>query len=255
MFRALKDFLDHQNHNLIFVIGNHDPDLVWPKVQEFIRQKLSASNNIEFTFRYEKNGLLAEHGHLLDVFFAFNHKKPIITYRKRQVLNLPWGCRICFSHLNKIKLNFPEEEKYQPATEYAKTNPAFGKAVKKAVGAIIAKELLLRPLFFFYDPTRRAPTFKIIVETVRRNFKALSYEQYKKLDFKRLRKKYPQVKTFVFGHTHCLGEMTYRGQQYLITDTWREEINVRTGKHKPKTYALITFKDNRLESAGLKTFA
>jgi len=254
VFQALKSFLSNKKHRLVFVIGNHDPDLAWPSVKKFIREKLSASKNIDFTFRYKKNGLQAEHGHLFDVFFTFNIKKPIIKYRKKEILNLPWGCRICFSHLNKVKLSFPDEEKYQPATEYAKLNPAYKKAIQKAISAIILKELLLRPLLFPYDPTRRAPTQKIITETIRRGFKALSYEQYKLIDFRRLRKKFPQVKIFVLGHTHCLGDLSYKGQRHLVTDTWREEIDVRTMRQKSKTYALVRFHGKKLLSADLKTF-
>lgn len=259
VFSALKNFLENKNHKLIFVIGNHDADLAWPGVQEFIRGKISRSHtdktpNVEFPFRYQKNGLQIEHGHLLDVFFNFDFSKPIINYRGQKILNLSWGCRICNSHLNRVKLRFPDEEKFQPATEYAKQHPAFGKAIKKAVTGIILTELLLRPLFFFYDATRRAPVFKIIIETFRRGFKALSYEQYKLIDFKRLYKKFPQSKLFIFGHTHCLGDLTYKDRRYLVTDTWREEVDIKTMKEKPKTFALVTFEHNKLTGAGLKTF-
>jgi UDP-2,3-diacylglucosamine pyrophosphatase LpxH len=260
IFTALKKFAANPLHKLIFVIGNHDPDLVWPEVQKFIKKILSdpkaaksPARNIEFTFRYSFNGLQAEHGHLLDPFFVFNINKPIIKYKKKQILNLPWGCRICFSHLVKIKQKFPEEEKIQPVTKN-RNNPEFKKYLNKTIASIILKKLILHPIIYFFDPTHSAPVFKIVKDTLRRRFKALAFDQFSKIDFKKIIKKSPQAKIVVLGHTHSLADMKYKKTRFLITDTWRDEINVENMEVKPKTYAEIIFKNEKISKAGLKIF-
>lgn len=254
VFNTLEKFLENPSHHLTFVIGNHDPDLAWPSVQQAFRDKLHNHHRLHFAFSFDYKDIHAEHGNLLDTFFYFNVKKPIITYRRKRILNLPWGSRIVFSHLIKIKENFPNEEKIQPITSYIKHHPELKKFFRKTMADLILKKFFIHPTLLFFDPTYRAPQFKILKEIFKKKFKTVSFDQFSKTEFNKLIRQNPDAKIICLGHSHKLAEVNYKNRLFMITDTWRNEIEFNTMKKKDKSFAAIIYNEENLVSAGLKKF-
>lgn len=78
-----------------FFIGNHDLELVWPNVQNFIRQELSKNQShnidsrIEFLFEEIKNGVHISHGNNAEWNSTVRPEKVFLTKRLGQPLNPP----------------------------------------------------------------------------------------------------------------------------------------------------------------------
>ena len=69
-FAVLRGFLAAGDHRVIFVRGNHDADLVWPRVQLRIAEVLGAKGLRQLVFApalgYAHGGVHVEHGHHFD---------------------------------------------------------------------------------------------------------------------------------------------------------------------------------------------
>ncbi len=95
---ALKRFLDH-GHRIVFIIGNHDLELHWPKVQKKLIRTLGRDENecdsVVFCewFYICGDDTLVEHGNQYDPYcLCANPINPlIIKKRKKIIVRLPFG--------------------------------------------------------------------------------------------------------------------------------------------------------------------
>lgn len=250
-FQSLKKFLTDPKHHLKFTIGNHDADLAWPEVQKRINDELE-SNNIAYAHEYNLDKIHIEHGNLIDPFYTMNPQDQIIKYKGEDVLNLPWGSRIIFSDLIKIKQNFPEEEKIQPVTEACKRNPAFKRYLEKTIANVLFKNIIWHTLTKFYDSTYHVPIIRIIKKVFETGRNIKSHDQYSGFDFDYQIKIHPTFETFVLGHCHNKSLITHKQVTFITTDTWRKEY--KNNKKKNKTYAEIIIEDNSITHSELKDF-
>lgn len=99
--RAVIGILRHflrRGGKIKFFIGNHDLALVWPKVQDFIRHRLtkgvnqtdgaSAKERIEFLFEEKRDGVYLNHGNNAEVLHA-TPENVFLTKRMGQPLPAP----------------------------------------------------------------------------------------------------------------------------------------------------------------------
>jgi UDP-2,3-diacylglucosamine pyrophosphatase LpxH len=79
VFRALGELIARGDHRVIIVAGNHDADLLWPKVQLEIARAIAPRDPARLMFvdaaSYEHGGVHVEHGHTFDAAnkFATRH--------------------------------------------------------------------------------------------------------------------------------------------------------------------------------------
>ncbi len=72
-----------------FVVGNHDPELLFPAVQ---RRLSDLGPHVHHAgFGLEIGGVRIEHGHQQDPMFRMDESAPFATVGEDRVLNLPWG--------------------------------------------------------------------------------------------------------------------------------------------------------------------
>jgi len=95
--KCMQEFLSRGNR-VIFIIGNHDVELHWPLVQEFIRQSLvppsDLSQNIRFCewFFISNEDTLIEHGNQYDFYTVCqNPINPLIQMGQTARVRLPFG--------------------------------------------------------------------------------------------------------------------------------------------------------------------
>ncbi|MGE0708344.1 MAG: hypothetical protein AB7N76_18240 [Planctomycetota bacterium] len=94
-FGALRRFVAHEAapRRAHFIVGNHDPELVFPEVQEVLRAMAGGSDRIQFPgFSFELGRLRVEHGNQLDPLFALDPEAPFVNGANGdKMLNLPWA--------------------------------------------------------------------------------------------------------------------------------------------------------------------
>lgn len=253
VFKALKNFLENKHCDIEFVIGNHDPDLVWPAVQERILETLRHRDRIKFGFSYSTKTLHAEHGHMVDPFFRTNTRRPIIRHNGREILNLPFGAHACFTHLVNIKKKFPHEESLYPNPVALEMNEEYKKMSKKAIVDLIFRSLIFQPLLHPFDPTYRAPYLQLLKHGLKYGLNVVDDEKFIKDRVQKIIRKNPGRQVYVIGHAHVLTQTKIAEKRVFVTDTWRDEYDLNNEKRKkPKSYVEISCKNDKLNSAELK---
>lgn len=256
VFEALKKFLQSPNTELHLIIGNHDADLIWPKLQAKIRTRLANNDRIYFGYNFDQQGIFIEHGHMFDPFFEIDINEPILNYKEHEILNLPIGTYMCFRHINDFKRRFPYEERLSPRTEVIKKYPKFHKGIKKLMRVPLIKMVSIDRLWNYNDPAFRVPYKKFAKHIWNYGFDLISDEKFLKKSIEKMIKKNPDKQLIITGHWHQTEKIDASGKKILATDTWREEYDISSGKaqKKVRTYAHVELKDNEIQSATLKEF-
>nr|MBA2543619.1 metallophosphoesterase [Deltaproteobacteria bacterium] len=97
VFRALGELIARGDHRVVIVAGNHDADLLWPKVQLEIARAIAPSDPTRLLFveaaAYEHGGVHVEHGHAFDAAnkFATRHAPFGRDREGRCRLQSSWG--------------------------------------------------------------------------------------------------------------------------------------------------------------------
>lgn len=253
VFEAMRDFVKHPLAKIVFVIGNHDADLVWPALQKKLRLVLNQNERVEFTFHFDEGDLHVEHGNLVDPFFAFNWRRPIIRFRGEEILNLPVGSQIVSQYLVSVKKKFHREERLYPRSAAFSHSPEFEQEIKQLLYYKSWNVFLIDPLLHLNDPTYRIPYFSLLKFVFHRGIRFMHIEAF--LDLKKLIRQYSFAKFFVLSHTHVINDFHFHGRRVLVTDTWRNEYNILSQKKKEHTYAEISIKADHVVGMELKVFS
>lgn len=95
--KAIQDFLKN-GHRLVFVIGNHDVELHWPEVQEWIKHTLAPTEESAQRLRFcewffiSNGDSLIEHGNQYDFYTVCqNPINPLIRSGDKVRVRLPFG--------------------------------------------------------------------------------------------------------------------------------------------------------------------
>lgn len=97
VFRALGDLIARGDHRVVIVAGNHDADLLWPKVQLEIAKAIAPADPARLVFvdaaAYQHGGVHVEHGHAYDAAnkFATRHAPFARDAQGRCRLQSSWG--------------------------------------------------------------------------------------------------------------------------------------------------------------------
>jgi len=120
LFQALKRFNAKPNRRVVYIMGNHDPGVLWPGVQEVLRRTIQG--DLEFVdTAYRTDGVHIEHGHQLEPIFRFDPQQYFLTRGfKEPVLNMPWGIFFVTEFLYRVKRRRPYIDKVKPYSLYTR---------------------------------------------------------------------------------------------------------------------------------------
>lgn len=256
VFSALRDFLKEKNHNIFFIIGNHDHDLFFLEVQQEIIKLLEGRGRVFFQMSYIQHGLHAEHGHQFDFLNKINHKKEFINYHGEKILNIPWISFGLISNFMTLKEEHPFLERIKPLPVLFSHHKAVAKEVSWRTVEYFAKSVFYYPLRYCFDPTYVFPTW--LFREFYRRVKNTHWDVDNIVNvFKRKkRKSLHKNMIYVFGHIHEKYIEEKDGYVILHPDTWRDEYVFDTDKKmlraKGKRYVAITVANERSEKLNWK---
>ena len=93
-FHALRTILDHPsgNKSVHFLLGNHDTELLFPAVQDYVRSLCGNSRNVRFPgFELALGPVRLEHGSQEDPLFRVDPERPFIETNGKRMLNISWA--------------------------------------------------------------------------------------------------------------------------------------------------------------------
>jgi UDP-2,3-diacylglucosamine pyrophosphatase LpxH len=259
IFQAFSEFLNKSANEIHFNIGNHDYDLNWPGVQKYIKQILGHPNKITFGNFYDNQGLHVEHGNQVDYFYKISEDQPFLKHKGQTLLNLPFGNVAVTKYFLEMKRLFPLEEKY-PRHQAFENFPEFRKKKQEIAWNFVIKGVILNFILSIGDPVASVPYLNLFRHIFVHGLELHDEMKFMKKRFKNLVKLYPGRRAYVMGHLHLTHHEVNVPKNYIqiVTDTWREEYDITQNKEhilKPKTYARITYENDRMQKVDLLTYS
>jgi len=235
VFQALTRFVRSKHHQLYFTFGNHDLDLVFPEVQEKIKELLHGKNNVHFVVKYHHQGVYAEHGMQYDAINKSNFKKIFLTHNGEKILNHPWVSLAVISKFLTLKEEHPFLERiHTHKTMFNMHHPILKKLTKRAVDYFL-KSVLYYPWRYLTDQTYNWPTG--MWRELYRRVKKSHWDVDKVVRvFKRNKRKIlRQNKIYVLSHVHETYIENKKEIVIIHPNTWRDEYDLnKNGKLTPK---------------------
>lgn len=228
VMEALKRFIAKEKRKIVYIIGNHDAELVFESVKqvffdvfpEDVRHKVILSNSI---VEYEPApNLFIKHGHQYEMAHQFDQERSIVQVENGEKYFIPpWGSYYVTRVVNKFK----EERSYINSVKPIKTFMIFG--------IIFDTFYMIRFMLanaYYFLMIRIWQYFRLgkpIKEVVGDLVKELELFQ----DYETLTRKFfnerPEAKVLIVGHTH---EPTFReyedGTIFVNTGTWTKMVNL-----------------------------
>lgn len=223
LFDHLGAFSREPNHSLVFMLGNHDPGLLWEGVQEALRQELGG----KVSFRidpYEVDGIHIEHGNQYLSDNRYDKEKLFLTEGLPEpIINLPFGSFLVIHYINEVKKVRPYFDKVYPFSFYMRwaiVHDTFF-AIKNSF------RLFFWFLKFLFS---QSPARKIGIWQSLGILKETSVHPKLARAAKKILSSKPDIRIVVFGHTHQHQHLNFApGKEYFNTGTWNEKISLDVG--------------------------
>jgi len=223
LFQEMGLFSQESKHSVTFILGNHDPGLLWEGVQDALAKELGGQ--VRFVMEsYYFDGVHIEHGNQYHADNRYNRKQYFLEKGLPEpIINLPWGSFFIIHYLNEIKKERPYIDKVYPFRLYQRWalihDTTF--AIKSAVKVVIWFFAFL----FSKNPARQIrfwQVFKVLMETT------VHPKLHK--EAKRILLTHKNCRIVIFGHTHQHVYMRFApGKEYFNTGTWNEKISLDVG--------------------------
>lgn len=241
LFDALARFAATPGRRVTFLMGNHDPGLLFPGVQAALSRRLGAA--IRFPLdAYDFDGVHVEHGMQREPMNAVPPGRWFHEGDGERFLNLPLGSRYLIQVLNQEKAQRPYVDKVAPFAGYLRwallNDPAaVARIAVRSTRFVVLAALKRIP---YLDPL---PVAELVARLLR-------YTAYPSLEREaRHLLSRGAYHTVIMGHTHVPMFREYaRDRVYVNTGTWNAmtSLDVGTlGRSEQLTYAHVEYVEGR----------
>ncbi len=249
LFQAMREFAHEPHHSITFILGNHDPGLLWEGVQEALKEELGGT--LRFVMEaYYFDGVHVEHGNQYQSDNRYDRKRYFLSKNLPEtIINLPWGSFFTIQYLNEIKKERPYIDKVYPFRLYQRWA-----LIHDTMFAI--KSTLLVVVWFFKfllipNPARHIGYWQVI----RILLEATVHPKLHK-EAKRILLSHKDCRIVVFGHTHQHTYIKFApGKEYFNSGTWNVKISLEVGslgRTLRLTYVTIEYNREGIPHGSLK---
>ena len=217
VFEALRLFAEAPNHEIAYIIGNHDIGLLFDLPRKILRETIGKKIRFYDTY-YEFDHVRVEHGHMHEAINATDPQKFVLRDPDypEPVLNLPWASLFVAMFLPKIKKERPFVDKVKPFTGYIRWALIHDTIFCLRTGIFILVSFM-RMMFL----ARKHPLLDFEMSWARIKGTTI-YPSFVK-EARKILKNNPHLHAIIFGHTHVLRYRQWGGgKEYFNTGTWNE---------------------------------
>lgn len=232
---ALKRFMEAPNHRLIYIIGEADVGVFWPKVQDEIRSRIS--QRIEFfPASFLADGIYIEHGHQHEAMYKIDISEPFKKVDELPVLSLPWGAFFNAHFVQPLRKIRPQFYRVRPMKNYLLWSLLFEtKFFLKVIGQFV-RMLISASSRKLYPGNSLGTIFKIFKQAADTETLEEAAEFLTNAD---------GIQKVIFGHSHIPNYRQFRnGKEYFNSGTWTRNLSLdlRTlGSFHKLNYVLLEF--------------
>jgi UDP-2,3-diacylglucosamine pyrophosphatase LpxH len=240
----LISFLKNKNKKLVYIIGNHDAELLFESLKakfldvfpNELRDKITISN--ELTLYQPVKGIFIQHGHEYESLHQFDEKSSIVESTKgKKYFIPPWGSYYVTHVINKYKQERDHVNTVRPIRTFLIHGLIFDTF-------FIIRFMIANAYYYFMIRFLRYYRLKLgwkkIIEDVLSELTLFQDYETLTTDFFTEHK---DSKVLIVGHTH---EPIFReysdGTKFINTGTWTRMVNLDLShdlNDTPLTYAKI----------------
>jgi UDP-2,3-diacylglucosamine pyrophosphatase LpxH len=241
VFEGLRKFVAAPNHNIVFMIGNHDLGLFYPSVQRQVVDRIGGETRVHNMPQYVTNGVVFEHGNQQVAENWVDFQNPFVTKDVSEpIINLPWGDLFVIRFLNQVKRARPYIDKVFPFKQYLKW--ALLHDTLFALKASAFGLWYFLQVFLGIGENKKFRDRKMF-----RIVKEFSFPVKMHRAAKRVITSHPECRIVIFGHGHRPAHRQFKdGREYINTGIWNEMISFDVGSFGRTlrfTFAEIRYKD------------
>ena len=242
VIKAIDQFLSQKNKKIVYIIGNHDAELLFEKVQKHFIKSLSEPSRAHFSFYtggeyLPVEGVVIKHGHEYEVAHRFdNHNSIVESSEGRKYFIPPWGSYYVTRVVNKFKKERTYINQLHPIQAFIIYGLIFDTLFTlRFLVAHVYYFVMVRFLYVYQSNKTFKDVFHSIVTELElfHDSKELAKTFFKK----------NKAKALIIGHTHKPIFHTYEDGSVLVnTGTWMKMVNLEFFNNKPEinlTYCQI----------------
>ncbi|MBN8555286.1 MAG: hypothetical protein J0L93_07575 [Deltaproteobacteria bacterium] len=233
---ALKRFMENPAHSIVYIIGEADVGVFWPKVQQELREKISDRIKFYDSFYFE-SGIHIEHGHQYEAMHAIDVKEPFKDAEMLRVLKLPWGAFFNAHFIQPLRKIRPQFYRVRPMQNYLMWALIFETRFLFKVIMQFIRMLFSARSRSLYPGNSWVTVFRIFSQAA--DTEAL--EEYAEILLSS-----DSVKKVIFGHSHIPNYRQFEnGKEYFNAGTWTRNLSLdlrSLGAFHRLTYILIEFR-------------
>jgi len=233
VIEALKKFLEKPSHRLVYILGEADVGVFWPKVQEELKRQIS--DRLEFyPSSYLSDGIYVEHGHQYDGLYAIDLQQAFKQVSGLPVLSLPWGAFFNAHFVQPLRKIRPQFFRVRPMKNYLLWSFLFETRFFLKVVAQFLRMLFSASSKRLYPGNSLRTIFRIF---------SSSADSESLEDYAELLCNSDAVQKVVFGHSHIPNYRQFRnGKEYFNGGTWTRNLSLdlkNLGAFHKLTYVLF----------------
>lgn len=249
IIEALKDFISYPNNNVVYIIGNHDAELVFESLRNYLlnffpekdRQKFRILINDE-TVYIPHDGIIIKHGHEYEHAHHFKSSTCIATdINHNKYFIPPWGSYYVTRVINKFKEDRDYINAVRPINKFIINGIIYDTLYTfRFIFANFYYFMMVRFVMIFKQNKKLEEVFKHVKNEVSlfQNYESLT-EEFITSD--------ENIKALIVGHTHDPIFREYDdGSIFINTGTWTRMYNLDFGKSfqgEKLTFARIDIND------------
>lgn len=251
VFSGIRSFLSHENRSFIYVLGNHDAEMIFESCKEYLLNYISPEVKIKEKIKIiiemdysPMKGVILKHGHDYENPHNYSIKENLIgPYLGQYYFLPPWGSFYVSRIVNKYKVERRYVDAVRPVKKFLLHGILFD--------TFFTIRFLLANIYFFV----RIVLFDYIsiygLYAWKNLLKALLDELDLFKDEESLIKDFftnnPDIHTLIVGHTHRPFNKKYPdGTTFMNTGTWTQMYYLnfeRSNAGHLLTYALLSSVD------------
>ena len=263
VIEAFSKFCECKKKKIVYVVGNHDAEMVFDSLQEYLLSKLTEKAREKFLIILEQNGeykpvegIIIQHGHEYDISNHIDFKNAFIEDELGEKYFLPpWGSYYVTRVLNKFKEEKVEIDAVRPIKKFLINGLIYDTLFAlRFFSATIYYFLMVRFIYFFKQSKNLKKILKHLSDEI------FVFKDYETITEDLLRAS-DDVKALIMGHTHIPVYRTFTdGSVFVNTGTWTDMHYLdlsRKGEGNLLTYAQIDVSDKKesSEKAEIKDMA
>lgn len=242
VFEEIRLFAGTPHHSVVFMIGNHDIGLVFPTVQNYVKERLGEKVRVHNEPVYTDQGVWVEHGNQQVAENRIDFEHPYLTDGFAEpIVNMPWGDLFVIRYLNKRKKERPYVDKVYPFRLYLRWA-----LIHDTIFAL--KATLMGAVYFLAVLLRIGENRRFKRQHFLKIMKEFSFPVKMDRAAKRIFALNPGYRIVVFGHGHqAAAKLFSGGRQYFNTGIWNEMISLdigTMGRHLLLSFVEIIYDKN-----------